>query len=447
MVATRIDPFCRFGLPSAGFFWPWGANMSLADGWYFRFWILLAIALILRIGLAFEVQRRVSQTPGRLCLIEGDAEGYWELAGKMAAFQTYSIHSPPRYLLRMPGFPLLLALPRFLFGDRPFVARLLLACVGTLACALTYVLGKELVSSSVGFWAMAYTTLSPTMLIFSVMFLSETAFAAALLGSLIAVARVAKQISDPTTTLNRQLVVRSLMAGFLVGIATYMRPTWLLIGPGVSVLLILLGRGNLRIRFASAILVCVGMTLCLAPWTIRNTVVTEHVIPTTLWVGPSLYDGLNPTATGTSDMRFFDTEQLMSRMSEYEMDHEYRRRAWSWAAANPAKTAWLAGVKQWHYWSPSTDSEQFNSLMLRIVAWVAYLPLVGLALIGAWFARNNWWLLIITGAPILYFATLHILFVGSLRYRLPAEYPLAVLSAVGLVHLLPQPRRQDDLPI
>jgi hypothetical protein len=51
------------------------------------------------------VQHVVAQKPGQLCLIPGDAEGYWELAGKLAAGQEFSIYDPPRRLLRMPGFP------------------------------------------------------------------------------------------------------------------------------------------------------------------------------------------------------------------------------------------------------------------------------------------------------------------------------------------------------
>ncbi len=36
-------------------------------------------------------------------LIEGDANGYWELAQHIAAGEDYSIYQPPRYILRTPG--------------------------------------------------------------------------------------------------------------------------------------------------------------------------------------------------------------------------------------------------------------------------------------------------------------------------------------------------------
>jgi hypothetical protein len=41
-------------------------------------------------------------------------------------------------------------------------------------------------------------------------------------------------------------------------------------------------------------------------------------------------------------------------------------------------------------------------------------------------------ILVLTAGPIIYFSALHTLFVSSLRYRLPAEYPLLALSAVGV---------------
>jgi hypothetical protein len=274
------------------------------------------------------------------------------------------------------------------------------------------------------------------MALFSVLFLSETAFAAAMLASLIAAAKMIHSLSGSTPVRLTRASVIAFVTGVLVGVATYMRPTWLLVGPGLAVLVTLFCGAPLRTRLLASGCLCIGLGLSLLPWTYRNYRVTGHFIPTTLWVGPSLYDGLNPSATGDSDMEFFERDQLLQKMSEYEMDKTYRERAWTFAGQNPAKVVWLAFVKQSRYWSPAPNSEQFGDPRVKVVAWLVYLPLILCALAGAWFGRGDIWLLILTAAPILYFAALHLLFVGSLRYRLPAEYALTVLSAFGLIRWL-----------
>ena len=405
-------------------------------------WLLLTlfVAFGLRLGLALAVQYEVSKTPGRLCLISGDAEGYWELAGKVAAGEAYSIYDPPRRLLRMPGFPILLAIPRILFGDTPIAARLLLVLVGTLACGLTYWLGYELAGHAVGLLAAAYTAVSPTMALFSVLFLSETAFAAAMLASLIAAAKLLQQ-REQSDVLNQRTVGLAVAVGILAGLATYMRPTWLLVAPGLAFLFLVSNRAALRSRLIVAGIICVSLALTMAPWTIRNASITGHLIPTTLWVGPSLYDGLNPAATGDSNMQFFEDDRLLQTMTEYEMDQEYRRRAWKFAAEHPDRAIWLALVKQVRYWSPAPNTPQFNHPLIHAVAWLSFAPLMLLAVIGAWQMRGQTSVLVVTVGPIIYFAALHLLFVGSLRYRLPAEYPLCVLSAVGFVRLWDTRRR------
>jgi 4-amino-4-deoxy-L-arabinose transferase-like glycosyltransferase len=399
--------------------------------WKRWFWRIILVALVLRLAFALGVQRIVSAQPGRLCLIAGDAEGYWELAGKLSRFEQFSIYEPPRKAMRMPGFPALLALPRILFGDNPLAARIVLAIVGTAACGLTCFFGRELIGEKVGLLAGAYTAISPTMILFSVLFLSESAFAAAMVASLLAAAKLVRTPPGNTSASSVRRIGLAFFTGILVALATYMRPTWILVGPGLALGLILFGTSSFRLRIIHAACLCAGLAITLAPWTIRNWHVTGHFVPTTLWVGPSLYDGLNPGATGDSDMQFFEDDQLLNRMSEYEMNREYRRRAWEFAATHPARVLWLALAKQLRYWSPSPNSAQFQSLPATVVGWMAFVPLFLFSALGAWYGRRDAWLLILTAAPVLYFAAIHALFVGSIRYRLPAEFPLAVLAAYG----------------
>jgi hypothetical protein len=54
-----------------------------------------------------------------------------------------------------------------------------------------------------------------------------------------------------------------------------------------------------------------------------------------------------------------------------------------------------------------------------------------LAAYGFWQARPSRIALAATVGPLLYFSAVHMVFVGSLRYRLPAEYPLAALAGAG----------------
>jgi 4-amino-4-deoxy-L-arabinose transferase-like glycosyltransferase len=397
--------------------------------------LVLAVALIVRLTLAVVIQNRVDQPPQRLCLIPGDAEGYWELAQNIRAGRDFAIYEPPRHVLRTPGFPILLAVSQSIFGESPFAARCLLAIVGGLACGLTYWLGTELTDKTTAFLAAIYTALSPTLALFSVLLLSETTFAASLLVSLIAIRRMTERIPNPSATISIRV---AFVAGLLIGVATMIRPTWLYVGLLIGAVVIVLGagKGAWRRRGLQGAFLVGGIVVSLAPWTIRNFYVTGHLVPTTLWVGPSLYDGLNPAATGDSDMQFIEDDQLTQRLSEYEVDREYRRRAWDFAFHNPVRTAWLAMKKQQRYWSLVPNADQFRDWKLQVVVCLTGLPLLVFGGLGLWKSRHDKGLLVLTTGPILLFAGLHLLFVGSLRYRLPAEYPFSILAAVGVRELL-----------
>lgn len=396
-----------------------------------RRWLLrlLGAALAVRIVSALGLQYALDEHLHRRFLIEGDAAGYWHLAGDLAAGDEYSIYDPPRRVLRMPGFPLLLASTRFFFGDELLPARLLLAVVGTSACWGVFLLGRELFDASTGLWACALAAVSPTMVLFTPVILSETTFAAVLVFSLAAaavLARTHRQAGEGTGS-----GVWSALTGLGFAAACYVRPSWLLAGPMLWGALILLGRNRRRAAWDGLVLNAV-MLAALLPWGFRNQQAVGTFVLTTLWMGPSLYDGLNPRATGDSEMSFYDRDNLMARgMSEYDVNRHYRDAALEFARRHPGRVLQLAVAKLWRYWKPWPNAEQFSGLPAALGVSLLYVPAVVLAGYAAWRRPDPWTLLLCLG-PILYFAALHTAFVSSLRYRLPGEYPLYVLSAAGL---------------
>lgn len=401
--------------------------------------ILFAVAWSLRIAAVLMIHYYLQHmaVPPRQFVIEGDADGYWQLAHRIVEGKPYEIYTPPRQVLRMPGFPLILAVSIRLFGDSLLAARLVLATIGALGCVGVYQLGLRLVGQRVGFIAGGLAAISPVFVGFSAIELTETAFAVSLVAGLLPLAPWARAEGLSVDPNGRSAAIRAgIVAGLLAGMGCYLRPSWLLFPPCLVVWLWVLKRTSSRLLLAG--FTVVFMVASLLPWAIRNQQVTGHFTLTTFWMGPSLYDGWNMQNTnGDSDMAFFDQENLMSKMSEYEMDREYRKRAWAFAFENPGRVAELAWKKTLRYWNPFPNADQFKSRRsLMVVSLVWYLVVFVPGLVGAWRLRRSPGVLAMTAGPILYFAALHLVFVSSVRYRLPGEYPMLILSAVGWEVLL-----------
>ncbi len=396
-----------------------------------RIWAVLGVALVLRLvvwgGLEWMLENRWE----REFVVPGDADGYWHLAGDISEGRKYAIFEPPRQVLRMPGFPAILALFRLVGGEQLWFARLCLSLVGVSCCWLTYLLGKELYDETVGLWAALGAAVSPALIGSSPLVLSETAFAATLLLSLWSGVKLIRTLSSVTPS--QEWICWSITCGLANAATCYMRPSWLLAVPGFAVLLPILIRPRLRASSAGLAVVVV-MLAALAPWGMRNQKVSGHFVLTTLWMGPSLYDGLHDGANGESDMTFFDRDNLLANgMTEYDVDQHYRRLAWSFVRENPGRALQLAFIKLWRYWSPWPNADQFNNRALQSVVALGSLVTLVLAIRGIVSPRTHSdpWRWIIAAGPIVYLSLLHLLFVGSMRYRLPAEYALLVLSGEG----------------
>ena len=389
---------------------------------------LLLLALSLRVVAAMVIDRHVSNA-GRQFLIEGDANGYWELAQKIASGQDYSIYTPPRQVLRTPGFPLLLAASIKVFGKSIFAASLLMAVVGTGCCWLTWLLARRVTCDSVANVALLIVAISPLQIGSNVQILSETLFSFGLLACLIPLTRLVQQ-PDKTH------LAHSFVAGILTGLTTLVRPGWILWPWASSLLVVVWTRQAWRSRILAVSLIFVGCYLALLPWAWRNHNVTGHWIFTSLWSGPSLYDGLHPGATGASDMAFVDTENVFSTMSEYDANAHYKQRAFEYAVKNPGRTIELAWLKAGRYLSPTLNAAGFSGGPASLVSLAWYTAFSGLVATGLVALRKRPVVIALLTGPFLQFLVVHMVFVGSIRYRLPVEFPLSVIAAQGWVAML-----------
>jgi 4-amino-4-deoxy-L-arabinose transferase-like glycosyltransferase len=441
--------------------------------------LILAAALAIRLAAGLWWQSRL---PGGEKFGFGDSDSYWELGRTIARGEPYQYGSPDAQVFRTPGYPLLLA-PLFWFGgNEPPVewAYALSALLGTGAVGGVYWFARLLFDERTGLLAAAIVAIYPGAISEGALVLSEAPFTLAILLQLglwckCLVGQASGLTSDTNTpdqkTFPRRAVgmapyIFAAAAGVVAAIATLIRPSWLLFTP-FAILVAIAFFPPRRRQLLIGLVMLGAFALTMSPWWIRNYRVTGHFVPTTLQTGASLYDGLNLRANGGSDMRFveqFTTEQRRADAAnrpapgsdpfEYRLDKSMERAAIHWAKANPVRVLELAAIKFLRTWNVWPNEPGLRSWSLRLLVAATYLPLLILGVCGAvrftcphprstssrqagplpegegekaplcgGFAYALCWL------PAVYFSLLHMIFVGSIRYREPAMIALSVLAA------------------
>jgi 4-amino-4-deoxy-L-arabinose transferase-like glycosyltransferase len=424
--------------------------------------VILTVALLARI-LAANYWHGLAESEGNLFRL-GDSLSYWTLGEQIAAGKPYQYGSSDASVFRAPLYPILLA-PLTTFADpwrAVWFARLLGCCLGTVAVfllgRLTNACFSERLGNRPGFIAAALAAVYPSAIGMSVTVLAEALFMPLFIAYLLAWAKATK---------SKYVSRWALSAGCLAGLAILARPSLMLFLPGcvlAAVVVLPNRRKQLQITLISLTALCVTMN----PWWVRNASITGKFVLTTLQVGPSLRDGLHPGATGASDtgMSFMDetylaqkAEDAQKQPKELESTLEWRinKRASGdavrWACENPGKTIQLAISKFLRTWSVWPDGGELGSTAVRIAITLSTFPVVILASIATWLVRRRIagnsqiptdqasqavsdehlrWSVWLCWLPCLYFTALHMVFVGSIRYREPAVFVLIALAAVSI---------------
>ncbi|MFO0941244.1 MAG: hypothetical protein U0930_10790 [Pirellulales bacterium] len=320
-------------------------------------WGILMIAFLLRLGAVVYWHRSANTENGFFRL--GDSDGYWVLATHIARGEPYQYGSENASVFRAPLMPLFLSTFTYI-EDRStavFLARVAGAVLGTITVLLIALLARQLSCLAIrvispceqtaprvdnnnqtlsALLAALLCAVHPSAIGMSIVVLSEMIFVPLMLVYLLlwsrwlpaviglnrepwkrpgsnSDAKVDVKSSVTSSRVATGFAVLQLLTGIVGGLATLARPSWLLFSPFVLVLGLCLV--NQRLQYLKAMLIVgAGMSLAMSPWWIRNFVVTDKFVLTTLQVGPSLYDSFHGGASGGSDegmqfMRRIEAEQ------------------------------------------------------------------------------------------------------------------------------------------
>jgi 4-amino-4-deoxy-L-arabinose transferase-like glycosyltransferase len=421
------------------------ARFVASTGWLLA--AILSVALILRLGAGVWWQERL---PAGKTFAFGDSEGYWVLARTIARGEPYEYGADKSKIFRTPGYPAVLAPLFWLAADPPVLwGRAVSAVLGTAAVGGVAGIAWLLFDQRTALMAAGLAAVYPEAIAAGVFVLSEAPFTPLMMLHLIlwTLAWRAESFSNTAGW--------SFAGGVAAGLATLMRPSWLLFIPFAAVMGLTFYRDRQK-QIAIVAIMLLGLCLTMTPWWVRNYRIAGRFVPTSLQVGASLYDGLSPIATGASDMRFvpeFLAEQQaadaagdgkVSGLLEDRLDRRLRDVSINWARQNPGQVLRLAAIKSGRMWSPLPNAGEFQSRTPRLILAASYSPVMLLAFVGAWqFARRDWPYLLCL-LPAVYFTCLHVVFVSSIRYRQPAMLPLIVLAAAVVARLVTAEPTMED---
>ncbi len=188
--------------------------------------------------------------------------------------------------------------------------------------------------------------------------------------------------------------------------------------------------------------------LVITPWGFRNWRVLGTWIWTTTNEGVTAYDGFNPDATGASDQSFLGDFPQLSQMGEVQRCQYLSDKAAAYVRANPERAVKLALLKAGRTWSPVPLSREYGDWKRSVVLLAYSVPfdlMVVAGLVGPLGGGMRRAAKVFLLLPAIYFTAVHMMSVGSIRYRTPVEPELAVIGAAAVVEFVQMARAAREL--
>ena len=360
-------------------------------------------------------------------LIFPDAAIYDSIARNWLAGKGFREDSG-RQASRAPGYPVFLAACHSIGLQRPQGISLVQAIADSAMCVLLALLGRRLCGDWAGIVAGCIAAIYPFFIYFTGFLLAETLFTLGLVALMLFLFECADALEKSAS---RALLV-SVIAGVLLGLLVLLRSS-LLLFPLFLLPIWLARRGHRLGAMAAWGTMIAAMALVMLPWIVRNYGIFGRFIPTTLQVGESLYEANSPCADGGPMMDRIDwvKERGGRPMGEYENNQFFKNAALRYIREHPGRFCALAVEKFARFWNPLPNYGPYRRPLGIAVSICAWAPIILLACAGILKRKREIAPPLLLLSPVAYFTLLHMVFVGSVRYRTPIMPFVILLAASG----------------
>lgn len=367
--------------------------------------VVLACAVAVRLLAAIVLPDQGSLLP--------DAAAYRDAAVQLAG--SGRIGS----LYIMPLYPALIAIVGA--GSGQLAADILLS---TLSVWLVHALALELFhDNATALLAAIAAAFYPPLVFFALVGLSETLFIALVLGAFLCWYK--GQFIGAAA-----LAVLAILTRPVFDLAALLLVVWFAI-----VIHRMSGAATARQLAVYVAIYCALM----APWWLHNVNAYGSFVRLTPGFGTVLFAGNNPSNVSGGGIvgEDYDTTPFNAIADPVARDRALRDAALRHIAENPVRFVELAALKFARMWRPWPRHEGYSGTLPVVLSLVSFVPVAGLSLIYlAFWSRRD----LVRISPILllifYFTAVHMVLVGTIRYRLPLEPFLIIFASAAALRLV-----------
>jgi 4-amino-4-deoxy-L-arabinose transferase-like glycosyltransferase len=339
-----------------------------------------------------------------------------------------------------PGAPFLYAAAYYATGGaREGTARIVEALLGIATILVVFALGWRLGGRELGRWVGLFAAFAvavyPPFIHTTGELMSEPPAMLTLPAAILAFLWASDRSASPVVPgMRREMrsVWPWLVPGLLLGLTALIRPEYLLVGAAFVALAAFREwqRRGWRLGLAGAAVLLVALVLPILPWTIRNAIVLDRVVPISTGGGKALYVGTYLPADGEYQrVKAILAERYLGRdlepgsealdevnptelfdevAKEVQRDHPDLTRDGALGRAGKDNFSEYFGEDPWGYlemtarkvgrmWSSGVGEAMSSSAGRAVQILLVALGLAGFVLLGL---RRRWWELVVLATPI-----------------------------------------------